>query len=175
MLPGLPGLEVLRRLRAAGRDDPHPDPVGQGPRRGPGQGSGDWAPTTTSSSRSRSTSCARACGRSFGGAISRRTSGCAVGPLEIDTAGRRVFREGEPVAPDPQRVLPARVPRLSARPGSVPGSAPRASLPQRHGGVEQRHRGPGLGPEKEDPPPRASRRSSIRGAASATSSRPPEK
>ena len=100
MLPGLSGLEVLQRLRSAGRDtdvlilsarDRVEDRV-----RGLEMGADDYLVKPFSFDEL----CAR-----LQALVRRRyrakSPRLRVGPLEIDTTGRRVFRDGEPLALTP--------------------------------------------------------------------------
>ena len=147
-----------------------PDPVGPRRRGRPGARASSWARTTTSSSPSPSTElCAR-----IQALVRRRHQAknpiIRLGSLEIDAARRQVSRDGERAAPDAERVRPAGAPRLPARPRLLEGAAGRAPAPERFGRVEQRRRGPRLGPPQEDPRATESPRSCARGGDSATSS-----
>lgn len=97
MLPGLSGLEVLSRLRAAGHQtnvlilsakDGLEDRI-----QGLEMGADDYLvkPFAFDELRARLDALSRRQHRA-------KAPRLQVGPIEIDTAGRRVFREGEPVA-----------------------------------------------------------------------------
>ena len=149
MLPGLPGLEVLRRLRARGSGahvlilsarDRVEDRV-----KGLQLGADDYLVKPFAFEEL----CAR-----IQALVRRRHQAknpvIRLGALEIDAARRRVSRTAGP-PPHPERVRPAGASRLSARPGLLEGAAGRAPASERFGRVQQRHRGAGLGPSEEDP------------------------
>ena len=105
MMPRLDGLEVCRRMRAAGDDAA--DPRAHRPRRGlrPGGRASTPAPTTTCPSRSRSRSCSPGCARCCAGARPT-TIAAAAGqskPLEfadltLDPDTREVRRGDRPIS-----------------------------------------------------------------------------
>ena len=153
MLPGLPGLEVLRRLRARGNSvhililsarDGVDDRV-----KGLQLGADDYLVKPFAFDEL----CAR-----IQALVRRRHQAknptIRAGPARDRRRPASGLTKRRRAAPDAERVRAAGVPRLPARPGLLEGAAGRASAPERFGGVEQRRRGPGLGPAQEDPRPR---------------------
>ncbi|MFN7972002.1 MAG: response regulator transcription factor [Acidobacteriota bacterium] len=158
MLPGMPGLEVLQRLRREGRDthvlilsakDQVSDRI-----RALELGADDYLVKPFSFDEL----CARV------NALVRRryhakNPRIVLGHVEIDTARKSVTVGGHVEHLTPSEYAPPLSSLvLAAGARHVPGPDRRPPLPQRPGRLEQRRRGPGERATQEDPPARPSRR-----------------
>ena len=120
MLPGIDGLEVMRRLRDRG---PRPDRHDPADRQGRGIRPGGRAAAGRRRLRGQAVLARRARrSRRRGAAAGRQLAGprrsrSSCSDMTIDPAARRVFVRGEEVSADPARVRRAAVPGAPPRPG----------------------------------------------------------